>query len=74
MKTTKCDRCGAESTDQNNDIFFVDLTFEIRYDLAGFSGTYLKYDICGKCRNELEIDSLCDLITKFIKEMPEEKG
>lgn len=76
MKMTKCDRCGVEDKDNEGKIAFYILQFKI-----GFSGfmnvANYEYDICAKCKIALgdeKLKTLTEMISAFIKEMPEEKG
>jgi len=78
MKTTKCDRCGAERIDNQvkDRIGFYTLRIEISYLQRGFNSSCRDFDICENCKDNLDLRlaDVADVASKFIKEMPEEKG
>jgi len=73
MKTTKCDRCGVEDNSRERRIRFVIL--EIKMGYKEHITSSVEYDICDNCKDKIDIDDfMLGTISKFIKEMPEEKG
>ena len=73
MKSTKCDRCGVTNDNRKGGIRFDTLKIKIGYEKHFKSKN--QYDICEKCQVDLDIDTLMlKVISKYIREMPEEKG